>query len=53
MILYKGRQITIYYDENIWSFTRLAKIGGTTREALLEALGEDGVTVTLRLEWSE
>lgn len=49
VILYQGRQITIYYDENTWSFTRLAKIGGTTREALLEVLGEDGVTVTLRL----
>ena len=53
VILYQGNQITIYYDENTWNFTRLAKIGSVTREDLLEAFGEANVTVKLWTEWSE
>ena len=53
VILYQGNQITIYYDENTWNFTRLAKIGNVTREKLLEALGDGDVTVRLWIEWSE
>ena len=53
IILYQGNQITIYYDTNSWSFTRLAKIGNTTKEELLDALGEGNVTVLLYAEWGE
>ncbi len=53
VILYEGDKITIYYDENSWHFTRLAKIENVTREELLEALGEGSVTATFYLEWSE
>ena len=53
MILYQGDQITIYYDVNTWSFTRLAKIGNVTKEELLEAFGDGDVTVRFHLEWSE
>ncbi len=53
VILYQGNQITIYYDKNTWNFTRLAKIGNTSRDALLEALGEGSVTVSFSVEWSE
>lgn len=53
IILYQGSQITIYYDENTWSFTRLARIEGVTRESLLEALGPSDTTITLWIEWSE
>ena len=53
VILYQGSQITIYYDENTWTFTRLARIGSVTKEALLKALGPGDVTVTFWLEWSE
>ena len=53
IILYQGSQITIYYDENTWSFTRLARIEGETRESLLEALGPSDTAVTLWIEWSE
>ena len=28
VILYQGNQITIYYDQNTWEFTRLAEIEG-------------------------
>ena len=53
VILYQGNQITVYYDENTWNFTRLAKIGNVTEEELLEAFGEGNVTVTFWTEWSE
>ncbi len=53
VILYQGDKLTIYYDENTWTFTRLAKIEDVTREELLEALGDGDVTVLLYLEWSE
>ena len=53
IILYQGNQITIYYDENSWSFTKLAHIGGATKQALLSVLGEGNVSVTLSLEWTE
>ena len=53
IILYKGNQITIYYDTNSWSFTRLAKIGITSKEELLDVLSEGNVTVLLYAEWGE
>ena len=53
VILYQGDQITVYYDKNTWSFTRLAKIGNVSREDLLNVFGEGDVTVELRLEQRE
>ena len=53
VILYLGSQITIYYDKNTWSLTRLAKISGAAKEDLLQVLGEGNVTVKLWVEWSE
>lgn len=50
IILYQRSSITIYYDTNTWSFTRLGKINGVTREELLSALGKDSVQVTFSLE---
>ena len=53
VILYQGNQITVYYAENTWNFTRLARIGSATKEALLAALGDGDVSVTFSLEWGE
>ena len=49
IILYQGSSITIYYDTNSWSFTRLGKIANVTRDELLDALGSGDVTVTFSL----
>lgn len=49
VILYNGNSITIYYDTNSWSFTRLGKIQNVTGEELLEALGPGRVSVTFSL----
>ncbi len=53
VILYRGRQITLYYAGNTWSFTRLGRIGNVSGEELLEVLGGGDVTVTFSVEWSE
>ncbi|MDO5133772.1 MAG: cyclophilin-like fold protein [Eubacteriales bacterium] len=53
IILYQGNQITIYYDENTWEFTRLAKIHDVSKDELLDVFGEGDVTVSFWLEWSE
>jgi len=53
VILYQGNQITIYYGENTWNFTRLAAVGNVTREQLLDTLGDGDVSVKFYLEWSE
>ncbi len=47
VILYQGNQITIYYDTNTWSFTRLARIDDPA--GLREKLGGGAVTVTFSL----
>ena len=44
VILYQGNQITIYYGENTWNFTKLAHISGLTQEELIEILGEGEIT---------
>ena len=49
VILYQGNQITVYYDTNTWSFTRLGKIENASREELLSAFGDGEVTVTFSL----
>ena len=52
IILYLGKRIVIYYDQNSWDFTRIGKIEGVTTEELLEVLGEGDVTVTFSVEWT-
>lgn len=49
VILYQGNQITIYYDSNSWSFTKLAVIEDATKESLLNVLGYGDVEVTFSL----
>ena len=53
VILYQGNQITVYYDQNTWDFTRLARIEDVTREELLAVFGEGDVRAVLWIEWSE
>lgn len=50
IILYQGNQITIYYDENSWNFTRLAAIPDMTTEDLLAILGDGNVTAIFSLD---
>lgn len=49
VILYQWNKITIYYDTNTWSFTKLGKINNITQDELKEILGTKDVTVTLTM----
>ena len=49
VILYQGNQVTIYYDVNSWSFTRLGKVQGLSQAELKEILGDGNATVTFSL----
>ena len=49
VILYQGNQVTIYYDVNSWSFTRLGKVQDLSQAELKEILGSGEATVTFSL----
>ena len=52
--VYQGNQISIYYDENTWSLTKVGEVYYWDEpERLLDALGDGDVTVEFYLEWSE
>lgn len=53
IMLYRGNQLAVCYDGNTRSFTRLAALGGVTKEALLDVFGDGDVTVKLWVEWTE
>ena len=51
IILYRGNQITVYYAQNTWSFTRLGRIDDPS--GLREALGSGDVEITFQLASSQ
>lgn len=51
IILYQGNQITVYYAQNTWNFTRLGRIDDPS--GLREALGSGDVEITFQLASSE
>ena len=50
IILYLGNSITIYYDKNSWSFTRLARIDNVSKKRLKEILGKGSIKATFSVE---
>ena len=50
IMLYQGNQMTIFYNSNSWSYTKLGSIENTTQEELKALFGEGDVTVTLSLK---
>ena len=50
IMLYQGNQMTIFYNSNSWSYTKLGHIDNITQEELKAILGEGDVTVTLSLK---
>ncbi len=49
VILYQGNQITVYYDENAWTLTRLGRVEGADAATLRAALGEGDVEIVFSL----
>ncbi len=50
IILYQGNQITIYYDRNSWTFTRLGKVDNVTQAELKKILGSGNVTAVFTVK---
>lgn len=50
LILYQGNKITLYYDTNTWTFTKLGKVQNVSKENLKQILGSDDVTLKFSLE---
>ena len=49
IFLYNGNQITIFYNSNSWSYTRLGKIDGKSQAELKSILGKGDVTSTFTI----
>ena len=49
LILYQGNQITLYYDTNTWSFTKLGKVTNKSQSELKNILGSGNVTLVLSI----
>lgn len=50
IMLYQGNQMTIFYDTNAWSYTKLGKIDNVTQTELKEIFGTGDVSVTFSFE---
>ena len=50
IMLYQGNQMTIFYNSNTWSYTRLGHIDNVTAEELTAIFGDGDMTVTLSLQ---
>ena len=49
IFLYAGNQITIFYGNSSWSYTRLGKVDGMTQSELKAFLGTGDITVTISI----
>ena len=47
IMLYQGDQMTIFYNSNSWSYTKLGHIDNTIPEELAGLFGEGNITITL------
>ena len=49
IILYQGNQITIYYDTNQWSLTKLGHVDNISADELRQLLGNGNITATFSI----
>ncbi len=49
LILYQGNKITLYYDTNTWTFTKLGKVKNVSQIELKQILGPGSVTLKFSL----
>lgn len=47
IMLYQGNQMTLFYNSNSWSYTKLGHIENITDEELAKLFGDGNITVTL------
>ena len=49
IVLYQGNQISLFYGENSWSYTKLGHVKDMDGTQLQEILGDGDVQITLKL----
>ncbi|MBO7351393.1 MAG: hypothetical protein J6U12_00500 [Candidatus Methanomethylophilaceae archaeon] len=52
IVLYRGVQISIFFDDNAYDYTRLGKISGMSESEITEMLDRPNVTAVFTLEKS-
>lgn len=50
IMLYQGNQITLFYESNSWSYTKIGHVDNLTQEELKKILGKGDVKITLSLK---
>ncbi len=50
IVLYNGNEISLFYNSNTWSYTKIGHINNITQEELINILKDDDVTLTFKLE---
>ena len=50
VVLYQGNQISLFYDSNSWSYTRIGKIEDVSQKELKDILGNGDVTLVLTIK---
>lgn len=50
IMLYQGNQITLFYESNSWSYTKIGHVDNLTQEELKNLLGKGDVKITLSLK---
>ena len=50
IVLYNGKQICLYFDENSYDFTRLGRITGMSDTEIVDMLDRQNVTAVFTLE---
>lgn len=50
IVLYQGNQISLFYNSNSWSYTKLGKVKNVSSKELKKILGSGDVTLVLSLE---
>jgi hypothetical protein len=48
IVLYQGNQISLFYNSNSWSYTKLGKVTSMSASELKNVLGDGDVTLTLK-----
>ena len=49
IVLYQGNQISLFYNSNSWSYTKLGKIQNVSSNELKDILGNGDVNITITL----
>ena len=50
LMLYQGNQITLFYESNVWSYTKIGEVIGKSKDELKAILGSGNVTLVLSIE---